>query len=490
MPPRSAASVCAALSGRSIAAVSLTTTIVPASAAAPTYCKVTGVIDEGFRFEMRLPEDWNGKLYYGGGGGYDGVMPPLVLPALQQGYVQVVSNGGHVDTGDGMSAAFIENNPRAAELFGSQSVPAVMAVAVPIIREAYGAPPTRSYFEGCSTGGREALMAVQRNPELFDGVIARAPAFNWVGFMGQFNGVSRALAAPGGAFSAAKATLLAQHVRDACDGLDGVRDGIVSNRQACTTRVVNIASLRCAGGGDLGDSCLSDAQLAVVRTWTSDVSYAGGAYRSRGYPLTGNEDDPMNFGIWASGNGDVRTAGQYIMQDSTLRYYLARDAHVDSLTYAPWDQNRGALDRMAALNDATQTDIRPFIRRGGKLIVWQGASDAALSVNSTVDYVTTMQRTVGRANAAASTRFYVAPGVNHCTGGVGADETDLLSALDHWVTSGSAPSALLATKRDETGAVGFTRPLCVYPQYPRYIGPPNDAAAARSASNYVCTASQ
>ena len=141
---------------------------------------------------------------------------------------------------------------------------------------------------------------------------------------------------------------------------------------------------------------------------------------------------------------------------------------------------------MAALNDATKADIRPFLKRGGKLIVWQGGSDAALSVNSTIDYMKRMQRAVGASNAAASTRLYVAPGVNHCMGGAGADETDLLTALDQWVTKKVAPATLIARKRDEHGTTVQTRPLCQYPQYPRYVGKTGRSTAIAAAPNYVC----
>ena len=243
-----------------------------------------------------------------------------------------------------MSAAFAFTDTFAAQLFGSLSVPTVMSTALKAVAAAYGAPPTRSYFEGCSNGGREALMAVQRNPNLFDGVIARAPGYNWVGFMGAFNRTAKALAAPGGAFSPAKTALLAKHVRDACDGLDGITDGVVANPQACTAKILNLAALRCAGGADIGDTCLSDAQLAVVNAWTNDAIFQGSnTYRSRGYNLTGNEDDPMGFGIWVSGNGDVTKAGQYLFQDTTVKYYIARDPTADSLKYSPYKTQFTAL---------------------------------------------------------------------------------------------------------------------------------------------------
>ncbi len=482
-----AKTACDVLSGKSVADVVLATSVVSRKGSVPAYCKVAGTIAPALRFEIRLPNAWNGKLYYGGGGGYDGVMPEPVAAPLVQGYVEVASDSGH--QGDGMSAAFVLNDPRAAELFGSGAVPMVMATALKVVAAAYGVPPTKSYFEGCSTGGREALMAVQRNPTLFDGVIARAPAFNWVGYMGAFHRTVEASAAPGGAFNAAKVALLARHVRDACDRLDGVVDGIVANPAACTAKVSNVAALRCPGGADMGNTCLSDAQLAVLESFTSDATFKGRTtYTAKGYNLTGNEDDPMNFGIWVSGNGDVKTSGQYVMQDTTVKYYLAHDEHADSLAYTPWDKDPDALDAMAALNDATDADILPFISHGGKLIVWQGGSDAALSVNSTIDYMAQVRQAVGAADADASTRLYVAPGVNHCEGGVGPDKTDLLTALDGWVTKDVAPGTLTARKVTEKGTVLRSLPLCMYPRYPRYTGPANDSAAAKAASNYSCMA--
>jgi feruloyl esterase len=485
-PGVTAQMACTTLSGRTIGGALLTTAVIPAGGTVPTYCKVNGTLAPALNFEMRLPNVWNGKLYYAGGGGYDGSIPKLVVPALTQGYAEIVSDSGHQD--DGMSAAFAVPDTFAAQLFGSLSVPMVMSTALKSVTAAYGVPPARSYFEGCSNGGREALMAVQRNPNLFDGVIARAPGYNWVGFMGAFNRTAKALAAPEGAFNPAKTALLAKHVRDACDGLDGIVDGVVSNPTACTATVANVAALRCAGGADSGDTCLSEAQLAVIASWTTDAVFRGNsAFRSKGYNLTGNEDEPGNFGIWVSGDGDVKKAGQYLFQDSTVKYYFAHDPNADSLNYAPWDKDQNALYAMAALNDATQTDIRPFISSGGKLIVWHGGSDAALSVNSTIDYMANMQKSVGEANAAAATQLYVAPGVNHCEGGVGADRTDLLTALDQWVTKGIAPANLNAQKLDANGAVTLTLPLCQYPQYPRYTGPVHNAAAAKLVTSYTCT---
>lgn len=478
---------CDALNGKTIAGATLTAAAVAASGAVPTYCKVSGNIAPSLNFEMRLPQTWNGKLHYGGGGGYNGVIPGLNLAALNMGYADVSSDSGH-QGGDLFSANFALTDTNAAQLFGSLSTPTVMSSAVEMIKTAYGAAPSKSYFEGCSNGGREGLMNVQRYPNLFDGVIARAPAYNWVGLLGHFNRTAKAVAATGSSFTLAKTQLLAKAVRDACDGLDGIVDGVVSNPAACTPAIFNPASLRCAGGADTGNTCLSDPQLAVVTSWTTDAVFAGSpAFRNAAWSLSGNEDDPGAWPAWVTGNGTVTNAYQFRFQDTTVKNYLARDPLANSLTYAPWDQNQNALYALSALNDATRTDIRPFQNSSGKLLLWHGGNDSALSSNATIEYYNNVKTTIGAANADSFVRLYIAPGVDHCAGGPGADSSDLLSALDAWVDKGSAPATLVAEKKDAAGTTLFSRPLCVYPKYPRYTGPANDANAAKMASSYTCS---
>lgn len=485
-PGVTAEQACAALAGQTLGGATVTAAAaVAASGPTPTYCQVNATIAPQLNLELRLPQAWNGKLHYGGGGGYNGAIPPLAgatLNALTQGYATVSSDSGHA--GSGLSADFALNDTHAANLFGSLSVPTVMSSATEMLQAAYGRGPERAYFEGCSNGGREALMAAQRNPNLFDGIISRAPAYNWVGFMGQFNRTAKALAAPGGQLSNAEVALLAGAVREACDAGDGIVDGIVAHPQACT---FDPSVLRCAGGADTGDSCLSDAQLAAVASWTSPASWAGGAYTNAGWALTGNEDDPGAWPAWVTGNGDVRTALQYLFQDTTVKNYLARDPAQDSLLYT-WDSDPNAVYGMAALNDATNVDLRPFKNSDGKLILWHGGNDAALSHQATSAYYVGVRDAVGgQANADEFVRYYIAPGVNHCAGGPGADDADLLAALDAWVTEGTAP-ATLAARKVADGETVFSRPLCPYPQYPRYTGPASDAAAAALAASYTCTA--
>ena len=489
--PVTAQQACDALTGKTIAGATVTAVAVAASGAVPTYCMASGKIAPSLNFQMRLPQTWNGKLHYGGGGGYNGVIPGLSgnnLAALNLGYATVSSDSGH-QGGDVFSAAFALNDPVAAQLFGSLSVPTVMSSAQELLKTAYGTAPSRSYFEGCSNGGREALMNVQRYPNLFDGVIARAPAYNWVGVLGHDNRTAKALAAPGDPFPLVKIQLMAKAVRDACDGLDGIVDGVVSNQAACTPAVFNPATLRCAGGADTGNTCLSDAQLAVVTSWTTEAVFtASPGYRNAAWSLTGNEDSAGAWPLWVTGNGTLTTALQYRFQDTTVKNYLARDSSANSLNYSPWDQNPSAIFALAALNDATSVNIRPFRDSGAKLLLWHGANDSALSANATIEYFNKVKNEVGTASVDTFARLYIAPGVNHCSGGPGADSADLLSALDNWVVNNAAPGTLTAQKLiAATGAVDFSRPLCQYPLYPKYTGPANNMDAAKLATNYTCS---
>jgi hypothetical protein len=475
---------CDALSGKTIAGTTLTSVAVAASGPVPKYCKVTGTIQPSTNFEIRFPDVWNGKLHYNGGGGYNGSIPGLNVAALTSGYVDLGSDSGH--QGNALDASFALD-PQKAQLFGSLSIPLVMSSALETVKQAYGTAPQRSYYEGCSQGGREGQMAVQRNPNLFDGVIAGAPGGNATAFLGHYNLNAKALAVPGAAMSAAKTALLSKAVRDACDGLDGIVDGIVSNGAACTPAVFNPASLRCPGGADTGDTCLSDPQLGFVNSWTSDAVFVGGN-RDPGWSLTGNEDSAGGWSSSVTGNGNYAFTAAYLFQDTTVKYWLARDPAANSINYV-WDSDPGAIYAFAAINNATQTDIRPFRDSGAKLILWHGGADPLIGVNGAIDYYNSMVPAVGgQAQADGFARFFVLPGVLHCGGGPGASSNmNLLTALDKWVTAGTAPDALTASSLAADGTVAFQRPLCAYPKYAKYTGPANDAAAAKLASSYTCS---
>ncbi|XAH21379.1 tannase/feruloyl esterase family alpha/beta hydrolase [Xylophilus sp. GW821-FHT01B05] len=489
-PPPSAASVCAKLNGATSGGVAgLSAKVVPATSSTPTYCQVTGTIPAQLGIEILFPDKWNGKLYYQGGAGMNGSIPALPVAALSKGYAAVGSDGGH--KGSAFDASFALNDSLALNMWGHLSIPTTLASAKEVVRDAYGKFPDRSYFEGCSTGGREALMTVQRYPYLFDGVIAGDPSYDFVGLIGWFNRNAKALAAPGGALPNAKLKLLSQSVRDVCDALDGIADGIVSNPAACSKSGFDPKALRCAGGGDLGDACLSDGQLNSIAALTTPAEFgiAPNVYTQVGHPFTGNEDTQWPAGsTGAARDGDFTFSAGYIFQDTSIKNIIARNAAVNPLTFS-YDQDLNALFSTASIVNATSKDIRPFINGGGKLIMWHGGADDFYPAQGTANYYDAMVSAVGGKTVADSAvRFYVAPGVGHCGNGPGAAPTDLLQSLDDWVTRDAPPNTLLATKLTSSGDIAFTRPLCQYPTYPRYVGPSDDAAAGKLATNYTCTA--
>lgn len=493
---------CDALSGKTLGgATVISAAAVAASGAVPTYCKVNARIQPALNFEMRIPQSWNGKLHYAGGGGFNGYTRPVndgeipILAALKAGYINIVSDSGHIGNhpaGAVFDASWAINDPHAENLYASGSVPTVMSSAVELVTAAYGRAPSRAYFEGCSNGGREAMMAAQRNPNLFDGIIARAPAMDFVGIFGAFQRNLQALALTldsGGATSLTpvKLATLSNAVLAACDAADGVVDKLVSRPSACN---FNPATLRCPGGANTGTTCLSDAELGVTTSWTSPIAFSGG-YGSAGWPLTGNEVDPVDPaapGYWPTW---VTGPVQYLFADSGIKGLVARSTSTDPAYLYTYDfaSHPAELDRVGRTFNATDPDLRPFKDSGAKLILWHGGTDPALSVKDTTAYYNRLITTVGgQATADSFVRYYVAPGVNHCAGGPGADQADLLAALDRWVTEGTAPAALTASKLAADGSTVLSRPLCVYPQYARYTGPAGDAAAARLAGNYTCTA--
>ncbi|HEY2559320.1 MAG TPA: tannase/feruloyl esterase family alpha/beta hydrolase [Caldimonas sp.] len=513
---------CTALAGATVGSATVAAAVmVAASGPVPSYCKVSAKIEPSLNYEMRIPDGWNGKLHYGGGGGFNGFINGLFDPtgghdnnglnlaALNQGYINVASDGGHAGTIPGaqdVDASWVPGNPAAERQYADLALPTVKSSAVEMIRKAYGSAPTKSYFEGCSNGGREGLISAQRFPNLFDGIVSRAPALNYVSSVGAFETNQQGiLLNPALNFTPAKVALLSDAVLAACDAQDGVADGVVSNPAACTfTAATARATLRCAGGADTGNTCLSDAQLAVVDTWTTPKTFAG-KYLNPGWMLTGNESAAGNWDAWlfaAAAPGAPAGSGsaQYLFAYGGISGFLLKNPTTAPLAFLdPAGANTLSYDFNAASNaaavtalsselDASDPDLRPFSNSGGKLLLWHGGTDPALTIKGTIGYYQSVIAKVGGQTAAdAFARFYVAPGVNHCAGGPGADKSDLLSALDAWVTNGTAPGQLSAAKLAADGSTTFTRPLCQYPKYPRYTGAAGDANAAKLAVNYTCT---
>lgn len=337
--------------------------------------------------------------------------------------------------------------------------------------------PERSYFEGCSNGGREALVQATRFPHDYDGIVVRAPAYSFTELFQAFVANGKALAMPGGQISDAKARAIDAAVTAQCDALDGVADGIVSHPQACK---FDVTSLRCTGADN--DSCLTDSELATARTIYSEHLGADG--RSI-YPGWGAGGEGLGWPSWVTGTAIGGSGLQFQFGSGLIQYWVTQDPSFDVLTFdaALYQQ---PLQLAATTLDATP-DLRTFFGKGGKLLMVHGTHDWAISYKGSIRYFDQVAEAVGSAATRdASMEFFLQPGVQHCSGGVGPDRVDLVDAVANWVEADQRPSAqnVVARKLDADGAVLNSRPLCRYPGYPRYKGSgPVDAAESYSCAS-------
>ena len=487
---------CAGLKGQSLGFRQATITdavLVPDAPGVPGHCHVkVSLNDSTLRFESRLPTSgWNGKFVALGGGGFKGEVfqptrPNYSASVVSERYATMATNGGYDYAGRdaGYFQANFAYDPVKLADYAHLSIHRTQGFAKELVQRFYGRPASRHYFEGCSAGGHEAMMLSQRYPGDFDGIVARAPAGNFMGLFLQFNNVSRALRSPGGALNAAKQGALARAVLAQCDAADGIADGVVSNPAACR---FDPASLRCAGGVDAGDACLSDAQVATVKAALGGFSTADGAWSHAGFNPGGENDPRKGWGeyIWPRSEAPFSgTSVQALFSDGFVRSFIARDPKLDTLTWKR-DDYRASLSLMGSMFNAFNPDLSAFRARGGKLILWNGAQDTAVSPKDTTRYYGEVVKTMGQAAADETVELFIAPGVGHCFGGAGADRVDLMKALVGWVERGEAPSrqGVLQSKLDAAGKVVATRPMCRHPAYPRYKGSGDPAQA----SSYACS---
>jgi hypothetical protein len=488
----------------------------------PEHCLLSGEIAPvdpaapAINFRIALPSVWNTKVLMLGGGGLDGLVPDVVgnisagpidrpLP-VARGYAVFGSDSGH-QAGPlaSLDASFGLNDEALNNYNSGDALKKTRDVAIALIGAHYGSKPTRSYFSGGSTGGREALTAIQRWPEDWDGAIAWYPArAGMVSILGGHR-MNRALAQPGAYPSAAKREALFNAAMQACDNLDGIVDGLISHQDRCnaifdpSTAQLDGTPLRCPGGADTGDSCLSDAQIAamqVINTPTRLNYLASGEKQHPGYNIWG-----ADTGIYtrqAPIQGIVnflafnRTAPTLpmppdapyisIYTDQWIKYHVTRDPSYNSLSLDP--ENPGAwADRVSFLSitlDA-KTDLSAFATRGGKLLMAHGLNDVLVSSRSTRDYYHTLVRQQGMDVVRGFVRYYEVPGYNHAASSVFNATWDSLTALEDWVERSVTPVDQITT--DTVGVPGRTRPLCEYPKWPRYKGI-GDASAA---SSFACS---
>ncbi len=527
---------CSELSGMTIAAAKIglpttgatITAATPVAAAGsgvsatPEYCKVSADISPvdptapKITMQVALPTIWNNKVMMFGGGGYDGSIPdvtgnvpagPVDQPApLGRGYATFASDSGHQANALATQDGSFGVNDEAVNNFSGDALKKTRDVAIEIIKARYAVDgPAKAYFAGGSSGGREALEVAQKWPQDWDGVIALYPAGAAASLDLQFGRIARALAQPGAYPNAAKRKALYDASMQACDTLDGVADGLISNIKACNeifdpmTATVNGVPLRCPGGADTGDTCLSDAQIEAFEVINTPIVF--------NYPLQSGETQYPGFNTWgtdfgtsASGiesvvaflslgsaqpSNPMPSAAPYgsVFWDQWVRYFVTRDPNFNSLTLDP--QNPGMYqDRISALTglqDVNKTDLTAFQSKGGKVLIAHGMSDALVSTRATEQYVDRVRSTMGDALVDTFLRYYEIPGYGHVIGTAFNASWDSLTTLENWSEKGTLPPNQIVT--DTLGVPGRTRPLCDYPAYPRY----NGSGDVNVASSFSCS---
>lgn len=445
----------------------------PDYSALPEFCRVAGSIhptaDSDIRFELWLPaENWNGRFMQTGNGGAAGaIVHSSMSDPLMRGYAVANTDTGHTDGGTDIWGWAV-GHPEKLTDYAWRAVHELTVTGKAITGARYGSDPEKSYFVGCSTGGRQGLMEAQRFPDDYDAIIAGAPANNWSPLMALSiiiqNNVGEGKLPP------AKLGLLKEAAIASCDALDDVEDRVITNPAQCD---FDPAELQC--DGEVNAQCLAPAEVRAAQTLYAGVVGSDGTVW---FPGTGPASEPL----WAAYTSPQFTIGSGFFRDVVLGDPDWDAASWDTDTHMPVAQEVGR--ELAAMDP----DLSDFFANGGKLITYHGTTDGLISYGNSVNYFDGMLATLGKDAVNASARFYPVHGMDHCAGGEGAHAIDWLSAMEDWVEAGNAPGTLAgihpappAGFPGAENALGeFTRPICAYPEVPVYEG--GDILAAASFS--------
>jgi hypothetical protein len=479
-----------------------------------SHCLVSGDIKPvdpaapNIKFQLALPDKWNGKAAMLGGAGLNGFIPPLTnasnlwgsqkkpLP-LSRGYAVFSSDSGHQNK-EGEHPAAFGANQEALKNYAGDALKKTRDVAMKLVSSHYGRAPGKSYFIGYSKGGGEALAVAQRWPSDWDGVVAGAAGWNVTGVaLGMLN-AAQAVAVPGAWLNEAERHTLYVGVLGACDALDGVTDGVISNPRTCEARF-DPATLRCPQGGDTSDACLSDVQLAALKRMNDpkSLSYVIGTGESSipGYPVYladhgGGVPDAVHkelltqVGVYGSTPPAFPPTPQMplgvSLADGVIRHMIVGDSNFNTLAM---DITSGSgmashIEAHSALF-SNVTDLSPFLKSGGKLLFWTGSAEPAARTSR--HYYSRMQAAMGPARVDSFVRYYEIPGAQHGPSSSFQPEWDQLATIENWVEKGIDPANnIVAT--DDAGVPGRTRPLCVFPSWPKY----NGSGDVNNAKSFTC----
>lgn len=436
----------------------------------PAFCRVAATLkpspDSDIKMEIWMPAaGWNGKLEANGNGGWTGSITPATLAAgVERGYAAAMTDTGH----EGGSASFALGHPEKLIDYGYRAVHEMTVKSKAIITAFYGDAPRLSYWNGCSAGGRQALKEAQRFPEDYNGIVAGSPGIDWTGraiqsvWIGQATHRDDASAIP-----AAKFPVIHQAALDACDAVDGVKDGIIEDPTRCK---FDPQVLQCKGAD--GPDCLTASQVETARRIYATVTNP----RTKQEIFPGHEP--------GSELGWNTMAGPQPMGVGLdlFRYVVFKDPNWDYKSFN-FDSDVALTEKTdGGLIDALDPDLKAFLGRGGKIVQYHGWADPQISPRSSVRYYNTVVETLGgAAKVADSYRLFMVPGMAHCGGGEGTSSFDMLAAVEQWVEAKKAPDQIPAS-RVRDGKVDRTRPLCPYPQVAKYKG----TGSIDEAANFAC----
>jgi feruloyl esterase len=439
----------------------------------PAMCRVAGVVDPAIRFEVWLPEGeaWNGRFQAVGGGGLAGIISyPAMATAIQNGFATASTDTGH----EASDSTWLGDRQRVID-YGYRAIHEMTVKAKALIDAHYGESPAYSYFNGCSTGGRQGLMEAQRYPDDYDGIVSGAPVNQFTHLhIGQLWTAHATLKTPGAVLTPDDFALVHETVLAMCDANDGVEDGLLTDPRTCD---FDPAVLQCDAGQSA--ACLAEPKIEALRM----------IYQGAVNPRTGAQIYP---GLSPGGEGAQPNNPGWAMLMNGRTPFAIDEAVIGGMVFEnpEWDWRTFDFDRDVAIVDAklfgvlnaVNPDLRDFKSNGGKLIVYHGWNDPGVMPLATVDFYDSLVDFASKATGEDGAQFtdeylrlFMMPGVGHCRGGDGPDQADFMSALVSWVEEGKAPERIAASKVVD-GEVTMTRPICPHPQTARYAGSgdPND----------------
>ena len=436
----------------------------------PAFCRVTATLapssDSDIRIEVWMPlSGWNGKFQAVGNGGWAGTISYTALAAaVAGGYAGASTDTGH----QGNTAAFALGHPEKVVDLAYRSVHQMTVQAKAIINAYYAGAPKLSFWNGCSTGGRQGITEAAKYPMDFDAIVAGAPAINWV----RLHVVRVAINAfahrsDDSYIPPSKYAAIHDAVLQACDALDGVKDGVIGDPTRCH---FDPKVLVCKGAD--GPKCLTLAQVETARALYAPVKS----------PRTGADILPALLQP-GSELGWATLAGPEPLGNAleAFKYLVFKDANWDWHSFNPATDMDLALRIDNGLLDFTEPNLKPFFDRGGKLLMYHGWADPQVTAMGSVNYLHDVVKQLGAGVTGKSIELYMVPGMNHCGGGPGTDNFDKMAAIEQWVAQGTAPDQIVASHRT-AATIDRTRPLCPYPQVASYKG----TGSTDEAVNFIC----